>query len=53
VPDNTLGGNIIDPSKELILGVGGSGLPASPPFSSPPSLREESSDEGSSSSKKS
>jgi hypothetical protein len=50
LPDHTLGDNITDPFEALILGVGGSGLPPSPPGSSPPSSREESSDEGSSSS---
>jgi hypothetical protein len=38
--DHTLGDTIIDPFEALILGVGGFGLPPSPPGSSPPSLRE-------------
>jgi hypothetical protein len=52
-PENPLGSNIINPSEARILGVGGSGIPASPPSSSPPSSGEESSDKGSSSSEQS
>jgi hypothetical protein len=51
LPNNTLGDNITNPFEELILGVGGSGLPPSPLGSSPPSSREESSGKGSSSSR--
>jgi hypothetical protein len=50
LPENHLGGNITNPIEALILGIGGFGIPPSPPGSSPSSLGEESSDEGSSSS---
>jgi hypothetical protein len=45
---NPLGSNITDPSEALILSVGGSIIPPSPPATSPLSSREESLDEGSS-----
>jgi hypothetical protein len=49
LPKNPLGGNTTNPTKMLIPGAGGSGIPPSPPSSSPSSLRGEYSDEGSSS----
>jgi len=49
LPNHTLGDNITDPFEALILGARGFGLQPSLPGSFPPSSREESSDEGSSS----
>jgi len=50
LPKNPLGGNTTNLVEALILGVGGSGIPPSPPGSSPPSSGGESLDEGNSSS---
>ena len=46
LPRNTLGDNITNPAKALILGDGGSGILPTPPGSSPSSSEGESSDEG-------
>jgi hypothetical protein len=51
--DHSLGYSITDPFEALIQGSRGSGLPPSPLGSSPPSSREESYDEGSSSTQQS
>jgi hypothetical protein len=50
LPENPLGCNTTNPTETPILGTRGSGIPHSPPGSSPSSSRGYSSDEGSSSS---